>query len=200
MHLLLLRWLCVPNVIYVLLVLFSTSLPLSGFLWVTQDDTSVSQVGRIFFKESGEKQTFFFSLFFTNYLCLSFYFSVSLLQSCCKFLAIQHPGVTSLMLTLNLVLCPRGAHFHRKYASFLLVPSQLDSTFTNFQLRGSSCYFLVPDGPRFQSENVRSTDCMSSIGHSVARLKTKTAIFEALQGLKWLHKNQNRGVESDKKP
>lgn len=188
-----------PNVIYVLLVLFSTSLPLSGFLWVTQDDTSVSQVGRIFFKESGEKQTFFFfSLFFTNYLCLSFYFSVSLLQSCCKFLAIQHPGVTSLMLTLNLVLCPRGAHFHRKYASFLLVPSQLD--FYGFQLRGSSCYFLVPDGPRFQSENVRSTDCMSSIGHSVARLKTKTAIFEALQGLKWLHKNQNRGVESDKKP
>lgn len=52
-----------PNVIYVLLVLFSTSLPLSGFLWVTQDDTSVSQVGRIFFRESGEKQTFFF--FFT---------------------------------------------------------------------------------------------------------------------------------------
>lgn len=89
--------------------------------------------GRIFFKESGEKQTFFFfSLFFTNYLCSSFYFSVSLLQSCCKFLAIQHPGVTSLMLTLNLVLCPRGAHFHRKYASFLLVPSQLDSTFTIF--------------------------------------------------------------------
>lgn len=133
MHLLLLRWLCVPNVIYVLLVLFSTSLPLSGFLWVTQDDTSVSQVGRIFFRESGEKQTFFFfSLFFTNYLCSSFYFSVSLLQSCCKFLAIQHPGVTSLMLTLNLVLCPRGAHFHRKYASFLLVPSQLDSTFTIF--------------------------------------------------------------------
>lgn len=83
------------------------------------------------------------------------------------------------MLTLNLVLCPRGAHFHRKYASFLLVPSQLDSY--GFQLRGSSCYFLVPDGPRFQSENVRSTDCMSSIGHSVARLKTKTAIFEALQ-------------------
>lgn len=122
-----------PNVIYVLLVLFSTSLPLSGFLWVTQDDTSVSQVGRIFFRESGEKQTFFFfSLFFTNYLCSSFYFSVSLLQSCCKFLAIQHPGVTSLILTLNLVLCPRGAYFHRKYASFLLVPSQLDSTFTIF--------------------------------------------------------------------
>lgn len=116
----------------VLLVLFSTSLPLSGFLWVTQDDTSVSQVGRIFFKESGKTNLFFFPLFFTNYLCLSFYFSVSLLQSCCKFLAIQHPGVTSLMLTLNLVLCPRGAHFHRKYASFLLVPSQLDSTFTVF--------------------------------------------------------------------
>lgn len=100
--------------------------------WLKTTHLSVSQVGRIFFKESGEKQTFFFSPFFTNCLCLSFYFSVSLLQSCCKFLAIQQPGVTSLMLTLNLVFCPRGAHFHRKYASFLLVPSQLDSTFRVF--------------------------------------------------------------------
>lgn len=47
----------------VLLVLFSTSLPLSGFLWVTQDDTSVSQVGRIFFKESGKTNLFFFTIF-----------------------------------------------------------------------------------------------------------------------------------------
>lgn len=65
-----------PNVIYVLLVLFSTSLPLSGFLWVTQDDTSVSQVGRIFFKESGEKQTFFFFHYFSQTTCARLSISV----------------------------------------------------------------------------------------------------------------------------
>lgn len=119
---------CVPNVIYDCTAGFVFNQ--SATLRFSVGDSR--QVGRIFFKESGKTNLFFFPLFFTNYLCLSFYFSVSLLQSCCKFLAIQHPGVTSLMLTLNLVLCPRGAHFHRKYASFLLVPSQLDSTFTVF--------------------------------------------------------------------
>lgn len=182
MHLLLLRGLCVPNVIYVLLVLFSTSLPLSGFLWVTQDDTSVSQVGRIFFKESGEKQTFFFPTIFHKlpvlvFLFQCFPFIISVLQIS------SHPASWSHLFNVDLKsgVVPTRCPFSQKICLFSTRTFSARLDFYGFQLRGSSCYFLVPDGPRFQSENVRSTDCMSSIGHSVARLKTKTAIFEALQ-------------------
>lgn len=190
-----------PNVIYVLLVLFSTSLPLSGFLWVTQDDTSVSQVGRIFFREiRGKTNLFFFSTIFHKLPVLVFLFQ------CFPFTVVlqisSHPASWSHLFNVDLKsgVVPTRCPFSQKICLFSTRTFSARLDFYDFQLRGSSCYFLVPDGPRFQSENVRSTDCMSSIGHSVARLKTKTAIFEALQGLKWLHKNQNRGVESDKKP
>lgn len=201
MHLLLLRWLSVCQMLFmtVLLVLFSTSLPLSGFLWVTQDDTSVSQVGRIFFKESG-KTNLFFSTIFHKLPVLVFLFQ------CFPFTVVlqisSHPASWSHLFNVDLKsgVVPTRCPFSQKICLFSTRTFSARLDFYGFQLRGSSCYFLVPDGPRFQSENVRSTDCMSSIGHSVARLKTKTAIFEALQWVKWLHKNQNRGAESDKKP
>lgn len=185
-----------PNVIYVLLVLFSTSLPLSGFLWVTQDDTSV---GGFSLRNQGKNKPFFFTIFHKLpvlvFLFQCFPFTVVLQIS-------SHPASWSHLFNVDLKsgVVPTRCPFSQKICLFSTRTFSARLDFYDFQLRGSSCYFLVPDGPRFQSENVRSTDCMSSIGHSVARLKTKTAIFEALQGLKWLHKNQNRGVESDKKP
>lgn len=148
----------------------------------------------------GKNKPFFFFTIFHKLPVLVFLFQ------CFPFTVVlqisSHPASWSHLFNVDLKsgVVPTRCPFSQKICLFSTRTFSARLDFYDFQLRGSSCYFLVPDGPRFQSENVRSTDCMSSIGHSVARLKTKTAIFEALQGLKWLHKNQNRGVESDKKP
>lgn len=158
------------------------------------------RLGGFSLRNQGKNKPFFFHYFSqTTCACLSilvfFRFTVVLQIS-------SHPASWSHLFNVDLKsgVVPTRCPFSQKICLFSTRTFSARLDFYGFQLRGSSCYFLVPDGPRFQSENVRSTDCMSSIGHSVARLKTKTAIFEALQGLKWLHKNQNRGVESDKKP
>lgn len=167
---------CVPNVIYDCTAGFVFNQ--SATLRFSVGDSR--QVGRIFFKESGKTNLFFFTIFHKLpvlvFLFQCFPFTVVLQIS-------SHPASWSHLFNVDLKsgVVPTRCPFSQKICLFSTRTFSARLDFYGFQLRGSSCYFLVPDGPRFQSENVRSTDCMSSIGHSVARLKTKTAIFEALQ-------------------